>query len=241
MLRIIKFFKDALLVFPLTMIFQPIARYMAFIYYYNKLIVWIYKNKKNVEYKDFYSPFRNYQKRFDLYKYVSNRHSLDTTQINYIEFGVAEGASFKWWLANNSNANSKFFGFDTFEGLPEDWGTYDKGAMAANIPVINDERGAFLKGLFQDTLVSYIQENTEILKSNTQKIIHMDADLYSATAFTLSQLYPFLRKGDLIFFDEFSVAMHEFKAYDEFVNNFYIKLTPIASVNNFYQTAFIVE
>ena len=41
-------------------------------------------------------------------------------------------------------------------------------------------------------------------------------------------------------FDEFSVAMHEFKAFDEFVNNFYIKLVPIAAVNNFYQIAFEV-
>jgi O-methyltransferase len=55
----------------------------------------------------------------------------------------------------------------------------------------------------------------------------MDADLYSATIFTLSQLYPFLHKGDIIMFDEFNVAMHEFKAYDEFTSNFYINLSPL--------------
>ncbi|MES2479821.1 MAG: TylF/MycF/NovP-related O-methyltransferase [Bacteroidota bacterium] len=241
MLRIIKFFKDALLIFPLTMIFQPIARYMAFIYYYNRLIVWIYKNKSKVEFKDFYSPFRNYEKRLNLYKFVSDKYSLNSIEINYLEFGVASGSSFKWWLVNNTNQKSSFSGFDTFEGLPEEWGTYDKGAMSSTIPVINDERGSFFKGLFQDTLVNFIEANSTKLKSDTQKVIHMDADLYSATAFTLSQLYPFLRKGDVILFDEFSVAMHEFKAYDEFINNFYVKLTPIASVNNFYQTAFVVE
>ena len=69
----------------------------------------------------------------------------------------------------------------------------------------------------------------------------MDADLYSATIFSLSQLYPFLKKGDIILFDEFNVAMHEFKAYLEFTSNFYIRLKPIAAVNNFYQTAFVVD
>jgi O-methyltransferase len=241
MLRIIKFLKDALLILPFTLIFQPMSRYMAFIYYYNRLIIWIYKNKKNVEYKDFYSPFRNYNKRLDLYSYISDKYNLQNVEVNYIEFGVASGSSFKWWLVKNTNSASTFSGFDTFEGLPEDWGTYDKGAMSSNIPIINDSRGEFFKGLFQDTLVNYIEQKKVRLTSNVQKVIHMDADLYSATAFTLSQLYPYLKKGDLIFFDEFSVAMHEFKAYDEFVNNFYIKLKPIGSVNNFYQTAFIVE
>jgi len=112
--------------------------------------------------------------------------------------------------------------------------------MSSNMPQIDDQRGHFIKGLFQDTLTAFIKEKNALLNQSTKKVIHMDADLYSATAFALSQLYPFLHKGDLILFDEFSVAMHEFKAYDEFVHNFYINLKPIASVNNFYQTVFEV-
>ncbi len=240
-LRITKFFKDVLLAFPITLIFQPIARYLAFIYYYNKLILWIYRNKNTIKYKDFYTPFRNYNKRFDLYKYVLDEYSLENISLNYFEFGVAEGSSFKWWLSNNKNAESNFFGFDTFEGLPENWGVYDKGDMSSSIPIINDNRGSFFKGLFQKTLNQFIETNYDTLKSDHKKIIHMDADLYTATSFALSQLYPFLHKGDMIIFDEFSVAMHEFKAYHEFVTNFYIQLTPIASTNNFYQTAFVVD
>lgn len=241
MLQIIKFLKDFLLVFPITLIVQPISKYLAFIYYYNKLILWIYSNKKNVAFKDFYTLTRDYSKRFTLYDHLKNTYNLNTTPILYLEFGVAAGNSFKWWLANNTATNSSFYGFDTFEGLPENWGSFDKGAMASSIPVINDTRGHFIKGLFQDTLSTFIKENINNLKSDCKKIIHMDADLYTATSFTLSQLYPFLNKGDIILFDEFTVAMHEFKAYDEFVTNFHVKLTPIASVNNFYQTAFIVS
>ncbi len=72
-------------------------------------------------------------------------------------------------------------------------------------------------------------------------MIHMDADLFSSTIFVLSQLYPFLMKGDIIFFDEFNVANHEFLAFKIFTESFYVKLRPVGAVNNFYQTAFVVE
>ncbi len=54
-------------------------------------------------------------------------------------------------------------------------------------------------------------------------------------------IFLLLKKDDIITFDEFSVPMHEFKAFHEFTSNFYIKLKPVAAVNNFYQTAFVVE
>ena len=106
---------------------------------------------------------------------------------------------------------------------------------------MNDARAQFIKGLFQDTLNKFIKENQIILTQHSQKVIHLDADLYTSTIFTLAQLFPYLRKGDIIMFDEFNVAMHEFKAYLEFTESYYIKLRPVAAVNNFYQTAFIVE
>ena len=118
---------------------------------------------------------------------------------------------------------------------------YNKGDMASAVPALSDNRGHFLKGLFQDTLTVFLAEKGEMVKKASRRVIHMDADLYSATAFALSQLYPFLKKGDLILFDEFNVPLHEFKAFLEFTENFYIKLAPVAAVNNFYQTAFIVE
>ncbi|MCA6452294.1 MAG: hypothetical protein IM582_03870, partial [Chitinophagaceae bacterium] len=82
--------------------------------------------------------------------------------------------------------------------------------------------------------------NRDLLSSQARKVILLDADLYSATIYTLSQLYPTLRKGDVILFDEFSVAMHEFKAFLEFTGNFYIQLKPLGAVNNFYQVGFEV-
>ena len=135
---------------------------------------------------------------------------------------------------------SLFRGFDTFEGLPEDWGGFKKGAMAFEQTQVNDGRAEFIKGIFQDSLFPFIESNKSLL-STKPKIIHMDADLFSSTIFVLSQLYPYLKKGDIIFFDEFNVANHEFLAFKIFTEAFYVKLRPIGAVNNFYQTAFIVN
>jgi adenosine deaminase len=86
-----------------------------------------------------------------------------------------------------------------------------------------------------------MQQHQSLLSSSTRKVIHLDADLYSATIFTLAQLYPYLKTGDIILFDEFNVPLHEFKAYTEFIESYYITLTPLTAVNNFYQTSFVVE
>lgn len=242
MIKFVRFVKDILVVSPITVIFAPfsyVSNMLVHIYLLNK---WVRKNKDRFVLKNTYSASRNYSLRFTLYGFVVEHFNLQNRPITYLEFGVAAGSSFKWWLANNSSHESRFFGFDTFEGLPEDWGGFfKKGDMSSDIPQTDDVRARFIKGLFQDTLNKFINEQTERLNSDTLKVIHLDADIYSATAFTLSQLYPFLNKGDIILFDEFNVPLHEFKAFHEFTNNFYVQLRPIAAVNNYYQTAFVVE
>ncbi|HEX3768061.1 MAG TPA: TylF/MycF/NovP-related O-methyltransferase, partial [Puia sp.] len=122
----------------------------------------------------------------------------------------------------------------------EDWGGFKKGAMAFDQAQVNDGRAEFIKGIFQNSLFPFIESNKNLLQ-NKPKVIHMDADLFSSTIFVLSQLYPYLKKGDIIFFDEFNVANHEFLAFKIFTESFYVKLRPVGAVNNFYQTAFIVE
>ena len=112
--------------------------------------------------------------------------------------------------------------------------------MISPIPEVNDSRASFYKGIFQDTLNGVLFEQGASFKG-TKKVIHMDADLFTATLFALSQLYPYLEKGDIIMFDEFNVYGHEFMAYRLFTECFYMKLKPIAAQNNFYHTAFEVE
>jgi hypothetical protein len=69
----------------------------------------------------------------------------------------------------------------------------------------------------------------------------MDADLYSATLFVLTSITPFLRPGDIIFFDEFNVPMHEFKAFKDWSNSYYINYKVLGAINNFYQLAIMIE
>lgn len=241
---VFKFIKNLIIRIPVTLVFYPFRKALIFLYYLNELIVWIYRNRKKVEYSDFFSLRRDYNKRYQLYAFLCDRFNLSHTNIVYLEFGVASGASFNWWLQHNDCSQSFFAGFDTFEGLPEDWGGfYNKGDMAFKIPDINDARAQFVKGLFQDTLIPFIDNNKAAIQigGGGVKIIHLDADLYSATAYTLSQLYKFLKPGDILIFDEFNVPLHEFKALTEFRSNFYLNLSPVAAVNNFYQVAFVVE
>lgn len=241
MKQLVKFCKDFLLFVPITFLFKPFTKAFLFIAYFNKLVSWIRKHKHEFEFNDYYTPVRDYNKRYQLYEFVQKRNAKVDEPLIYLEYGVAAGESFRWWLQHNQHTDSRFFGFDTFEGLPEKWGSfYDKGSMKFSMPEQTDTRGTFVKGLFQDTLPAFIRENRDLLSSQARKVILLDADLYSATIYTLSQLYPTLRKGDVILFDEFSVAMHEFKAFLEFTGNFYIQLKPLGAVNNFYQVGFEV-
>jgi hypothetical protein len=182
-------------------------------------------------YNDWYQSKWDYSRRLRLYEEVSKTENLGNSAIDYFEFGVAGGHSFKWWLEHNKNANSKFYGFDTFEGLPEDFGPFAKGKMAVALESldINDPRAGFYKGLFQDTLVPFLDH----YKSDKRKLIHLDADLFSATLFSLSQLYRFLNDGDILLFDEFAVPKHEFMAFKIFTESFYVNYEVIGAANNY--------
>lgn len=196
---------------------------------------WIAAQDKSNVMNDFYSPFRDYNKRYRLYEYVFQKMHLKDEAFTYLEFGVCGGFSFEWWLKNALNKHSRFYGFDTFEGLPESWGTFKKGDMSADIPETNDERAVFIKGLFQDSLPMFLNKNSFELKKKL--IIHLDADLFSSTLYTLTSIAPYLKKGDILIFDEFNVPNHEFYAYKIFTDSYYMKTKMIAAVNNYFQVA----
>jgi len=203
------------------------------------LTKWVANQDKKTILNDFYSPRRDYSKRYKLYKYVVDKLNLKNEEFDYLEFGVCEANSFKWWLGNCINSNSRFYGFDTFEGLPENWGKYKKGDMAANIPNIDDSRVEFVKGLFQETVANFLSSHN--LKNGKRKVIHLDADLFSSTPFVLTSLAPYLKKGDILIFDEFNVPNHEFYAFKIFCDSYYIKTKLLGAVNNYHQVALIIE
>ena len=196
----------------------------------SKLSKWRNETKVN-GYNDWYQAKWEYSRRYNLYEEISKAEKLDTSSIDYFEFGVCGGHSFKWWLEQNKNEGSKFYGFDTFEGLPEAFGPFGKGSMAVALESLNihDSRASFYKGLFQDTLVPFLEQ----YKSERKKLIHLDADLFSATLFSLSQLYRYLNDGDILLFDEFAVPKHEFMAFKIFTESFYVDYEVIGAANNY--------
>jgi O-methyltransferase len=230
------FIKDLLLVSRVGILFVPFRFFFKFLYNFSLLSSWVNKNSRKTAFSDFYRPFRNYHDRLKLYSHISKAEGLDFKAIHYFEFGVASGVSFSWWLNENKNPNSLFWGFDTFEGLPEDWHFHKKGSFNHDVPTIEDARGKFVKGLFQDTLFDFLAKYPS--DNQATRVLHLDADLYSSTLFALTMLAPYLKNGDILFFDEFNIPNHEFAAWSDFVRSYYIKYEAIGAVNNYYQTAF---
>jgi O-methyltransferase len=230
-LYLIRKIKALFIKFKLHIIFEPLNGILLNLAYLSKLSKWK-KNLTKSSFDDFYSKKFNYDKRYDLYKYIFDKEQLNE-DIDYLEFGVSEGYSLKWWLKNNTNANSKFYGFDTFTGLPEDWFIFKQGKMSTSgkTPPTDDRRVEYKKGLFQNTLPKFLKE----FKSHRKTVIHLDADLFSSTYYVLTSIAPILKKGDIIFFDEFGVPTHEFKAFTEFINSYYLKYDFLGAVNNYLQ------
>lgn len=200
----------------------------------SRLSKWI-SDHKNVGYTTFYRFKFNYNDRFKLHEHIIKTEKLQ--EINYLEFGVFDGGSFLWWADKVKASNTKFYGFDTFEGLPENWGAFKAGEMESGIPKTDDDRCVFVKGLFQQTLPGFLKA----FDNSRRNVIMMDADLYTATLYTLTSLAPYLKKGDIILFDEFSVPTHEFMAYQDFINSYYLELEPIGVINNYYFIAFKIK
>jgi O-methyltransferase len=219
--------------FLLRLNFLTPVKAFEFLAYLAKLSKWINKHSKT-GFSDFYTFKFNYDKRYELFKYLIEKENLNA-DIDYLEFGVATGHSFRWWAKAINNDKARFYGFDTFSGLPENWGPFKKGDMSNNNepPKMDDSRCQFFQGLFQQTLPGFLKA----YQQNKRRIIHMDADLYSSTLYTLTVLSPIIKSGDIILFDEFNVPLHEFKAFSDWVQSYYIKYEVLGNVNNCYQTA----
>jgi hypothetical protein len=121
--------------------------------------------------------------------------------ILYLEFGVAHGKSISEIAKIYQHADARFFGFDSFLGLPEDWLMHKKGAFAnqGRPPVIDDKRVRFVQGWFQNTVPATIQRLSRL--AHRRILVHFDADLYSSTLFLLSLFWSNFDEYYFIFDD----------------------------------------
>ena len=169
------------------------------------------------------------ESRNDLYGYVHTL--LGNSPILYLEFGVFKGESMKFWSGVNTHAQSRFYGFDTFTGLPDRWhvfgSSFDPGHFDADgrCPEISDQRVTFVKGLFQDTLDNFLEK----YEAPSQLIVHCDADLHASTLYVLTRMHHYMIPGTVLIFDDFSVANHDFKAFLDYVSSYRRKYDVIAT------------
>ena len=138
-----------------------------------------------------------------------------------LEFGVYHGLSLRKIARHVA---TPIHGFDSFEGLPEDWkpgeakGSYSTGGRVPTMPA----HVQLYRGWFEDTLPAYVAAETGKLR-----FVHVDCDLYSSTKTVLEGLRPLLQPGSVFLFDEFlgfeGFEQHEFRAWHEFAERHKIK------------------
>jgi len=180
-------------------------------------------------------PFPYFPHRFELYADIQSK-KLAEEAIDYLEFGVRYGDSLFKWSNLNTCPNSRFIGFDSFEGLPEDWisvtGMAQKAAMSVGgvIPKTEDPRIKFVKGWFNQTLRPFLQD----FIPRSRLVIHNDGDLFSSTLYTLVTLDPILRPGSILIFDEFANPLHEWRAFNDYASAFGRKCKVLGAAGDYY-------
>ncbi|MBV9082567.1 MAG: class I SAM-dependent methyltransferase [Acidobacteriaceae bacterium] len=142
-----------------------------------------------------------------------------------LEFGVSSGESFLYFL--NQCPERQVYGFDSFDGLPEDWWTRPKGTFKAEPPRFDNPNGHLIKGLFDQTLPRFIAS-----WNGRAALVHVDCDLYRSSITVLTHVLPYCRQGSIVVFDEYynysEFARHEWLAWRQARASFGITAACIA-------------
>lgn len=163
-----------------------------------------------------------YANRYALYEVLIHKHLPET--FAYMEFGCASGEVVRRWAGNVPGKDCRFYGFDTFTGMPEEWRglgwRVEKGTWSQNgeIPQEEDQRIAYVAGRFQDSLPSFLEES-RVLEKFDHFVIHIDADLYSSALYVLTMLHSVMDRATVLF-DEFDCQLDEMKALEDYCRSY---------------------
>jgi hypothetical protein len=128
--------------------------------------------------------------------YIFEQIELKQGDRLWLEFGVYKGTSINYIA---SKTTGQVFGFDSFEGLPEDWRPkYDKGAfdLGGEMPTFASNVVA-VKGYFDVSLGNFLATH-----AGNIGFVHIDCDLYSSAKYVLDNIKDRLADGCVILFDE---------------------------------------
>jgi hypothetical protein len=143
----------------------------------------------------------------------------------FCEFGVARGTSILDFhqLYKKYQLDTDFYGFDSFEGLPEEpidkYSPWRTGQFSTDGVVeealLNNKDIKIVKGWYSDTL------NGDLLEAFGDKkigIAHIDCDIYSSTVEVLEFLIQndLLCDGSLLIYDDWGAYLSSSGAVDEY-------------------------
>jgi hypothetical protein len=122
---------------------------------------------------------------------------LNPNYLHVLEFGVWQVTTLRL-IRDTLDSKYDVFGFDSFQGLPEDWpdtpcakGHFSTQGLEPYIP------GAVIfPGWFKDTLPQYVFQGRPIA------LLHLDCDLYSSTKEVMTALNQFIMPDTIIVCDE---------------------------------------
>jgi hypothetical protein len=149
-----------------------------------------------------------------LWRYAFNRRAIPGL---ILEFGVYRARSINFFA---SLTNEPLHGFDSFEGLQEDWSGWahpkgyfnQSGRLPAVAPHVR-----LIKGWFNQTLPDFLRQHPEPFS-----FVHFDCDTYSATETVLDLARTRFVSGTVVLFDEYfgyrGWRLGKFKAWREFVD-----------------------
>ena len=179
---------------------------------------------------------------------------------DYLEFGVFTGTSMICMhetLKEMGLKQVRLFGFDSFEGLPDDAAATDKGiwqpgAYKAELETVRARfarvgippgRVTLVKGWFSDTLSPATAARLEIRKAG---VIMVDADMYSSSKEALDFCAPLIEDEAVVIFDDWYAGdgqlvadnMGQTRAFNEFLaENPGLKAEPAGSYSVFGRLA----
>lgn len=137
---------------------------------------------------------------------------------DYYEFGLFRGYTFLEATRHCESLGiqtTHFYGFDSFEGLPEPAGEIDavdnrffKGQFACSLDAVKKNlssngldmsRATLIKGFYSDSLTEELRGQHDFKKA---AVVLLDCDYYSSTVDALAWLVPYLDHKTIMLFDD---------------------------------------
>lgn len=142
-----------------------------------------------------------------------------------MEFGVFQGITLRH-IAHAIGPDRHAVGFDTFEGLPENWAELPKGTFKTQMPSFDGVPNVSLEvGRIESTLPAFLAKAPREIA-----LVHIDCPYYAINIVILEAVLPFMADGSVVVFDEYygyaSYEEHEFRAWKEIRERFGITAVP---------------